>query len=53
MLNFNVLALNSLLFQNIVLPHEIPRCGKIIKSSYVACSFVDFFPNLLILGTVF
>ena len=48
----NVLALKSLLFQNLVLPREIPSCGKITKSSYVACSFVDFFPNVLILGTV-
>ena len=48
----NVLALNSLLFPNLVLPHEIPRCVKITKSSCVACSFVDFFSNLLIPCTV-
>ena len=48
----NVLALKSLLFQNLVLPREIPRCGKITKSSYAACSLVDFFPSVLILGTV-
>ena len=48
----NVLALKSLLFQNLVLPREMPRCGKITKSSYAACSLVDFFPSVLILGTV-
>ena len=40
------------MFKNIVPLHEISRCGKITKTSYVACSLVDFFPNVLILGTV-